>query len=69
MLRLRAAILIPILVATFSAPVSSTLTELGKDAKALILIDIQNFYFPGEMLPLVNPEEASLRASFWACFV
>jgi len=29
---------------------------------ALLLIDIQNFYFPGGRLPLVNPEEASLKA-------
>jgi len=29
---------------------------------ALLLIDIQNFYFPGGKSPLVNPEEASLKA-------
>jgi nicotinamidase-related amidase len=29
---------------------------------ALLLIDIQNFYFPGGRLPLVNPEGASLNA-------
>jgi nicotinamidase-related amidase len=29
---------------------------------ALLLIDIQNFYFPGGRLPLVNPEDASLNA-------
>ena len=29
---------------------------------ALLLIDIQNFYFPGGRLPLLNPEEASLKA-------
>jgi nicotinamidase-related amidase len=29
---------------------------------ALLLIDIQNFYFPGGRLPLMNPEDASLKA-------
>ena len=28
----------------------------------LLLIDIQNFYFPGGKLPLMNPEDASLNA-------
>jgi nicotinamidase-related amidase len=30
---------------------------------ALLVIDIQDFYFPGGKLPLANPEEASARAS------
>ena len=30
---------------------------------ALLLIDIQNFYFPGGNLPLVEPEKASQNAS------
>ncbi|MDH5466180.1 MAG: cysteine hydrolase [Candidatus Aminicenantes bacterium] len=29
---------------------------------ALLLIDIQNFYFPGGRIPLMNPEDASLNA-------
>lgn len=29
---------------------------------ALLLIDIQNFYFPGGQLPLVQPEKAALQA-------
>jgi len=29
---------------------------------ALLLIDIQNFYFPGGRLPLENPEKASLNS-------
>ena len=29
---------------------------------ALLLIDIQNFYFPGGRMPLVSPEDASLNA-------
>jgi len=29
---------------------------------ALLLIDIQNFYFPGGRMPLMNPEGASLNA-------
>ena len=34
---------------------------LGKKT-ALLLIDIQNFYFPAGKLPLVNPQKASLQA-------
>jgi nicotinamidase-related amidase len=30
---------------------------------ALLLIDIQDFYFPGGRVPLVNPEEASEKAA------
>ncbi|HTX87849.1 MAG TPA: cysteine hydrolase family protein [Bacteroidales bacterium] len=30
---------------------------------ALILVDIQDFYFPGGQLPLVNPEAASEKAA------
>lgn len=30
---------------------------------ALLIIDIQEFYFPGGSVPLVNPEEAALNAS------
>jgi len=32
------------------------------DSTALILIDIQNFYFPGGDVPLVEPEAAALQA-------
>jgi nicotinamidase-related amidase len=33
------------------------------DSTALVLIDIQNFYFPGGSLPLVNPGEAAQKAA------
>ena len=33
------------------------------DSTALIIIDIQEFYFPGGSLPLVNPEEAAGKAA------
>ncbi|NOY36361.1 MAG: cysteine hydrolase [Chlorobi bacterium] len=36
---------------------------LPKDSTALMLIDIQDFYFPGGTLPLVNPEVAADKAS------
>jgi len=32
------------------------------DSTALVLIDIQNFYFPGGDLPLVKPEQAAQQA-------
>lgn len=35
----------------------------AKDSTALILIDIQAFYFPGGSLPLDNPEEAAQKAA------
>ncbi len=36
--------------------------EKENNATALLLIDIQDFYFPGGMSPLENPEKASLSA-------
>lgn len=36
--------------------------EKGDNATALLLIDIQDFYFPGGRSPLENPEKASLNA-------
>jgi nicotinamidase-related amidase len=37
--------------------------RLPEDSTALVLIDIQDFYFPGGLLPLVHPEEAAEKAS------
>lgn len=34
-----------------------------KNNTALLLIDIQNFYFPGGKMELVNPEKAALNAA------
>ncbi|MFC2166929.1 cysteine hydrolase family protein, partial [Acidobacteriota bacterium] len=46
-----------------------TLSQMNMNAQnseeskpALLLIDIQYFYFPGAKQPLLNPEEASLNA-------
>ena len=36
--------------------------SLGDPAAALVLIDIQDFYFPGGALPLVEPEAAASNA-------
>ena len=39
------------------------------DGAALLVIDIQNFYFPGGQMPLVGPEEAATKAAeLVACF-
>ena len=35
----------------------------GTPASALLLIDIQDFYFPGGQAPLVNPEAAADNAA------
>jgi nicotinamidase-related amidase len=62
-LALGAAVMAPI--ASFAgqaaapAPVASA---IGADNAALIIIDIQNFYFEGGRVPLVGSVEASLKA-------
>lgn len=37
-------------------------SDMHSKKTALLIIDIQDFYFPGGSLPLVNPEPASLNA-------
>ena len=41
---------------------SFAVEEVNSVKTALLLIDIQNFYFPGGKLPLIDPEKASLKA-------
>jgi nicotinamidase-related amidase len=41
---------------------SSVLSHQEEGKMALLIIDIQQFYFPDGSSPLVNPEEASLNA-------
>lgn len=41
---------------------SASTVDENATKTALLLIDIQYFYFPGGRLPLMNPEEASLNA-------
>ena len=43
--------------------ISSSLKSQVSDSTALILIDIQDFYFPGGSVPLVHPEQAALNAA------
>lgn len=38
-------------------------TRAGEPLTALVIVDVQNFYFAGGQVPLVNPIEASLQAS------
>jgi nicotinamidase-related amidase len=47
----------------FIMTTSLVLKSQVPDSTALILIDIQNFYFPGGSLPLVNPEAAAQKAA------
>lgn len=42
---------------------NSPAQEKNIDSTALIIIDIQDFYFPGGKAELVNPEEASQKAA------
>ena len=41
---------------------SSEKSDIAVKKTALLIIDIQDFYFPGGSLPLVDPEPASLNA-------
>ncbi len=43
-------------------PFTYAIPEKENNATALLLIDIQNFYFPGGRRPLENPEQASLNS-------
>lgn len=52
-------LLISLLIMTLSTGLKSQVP----DSTALILIDIQEFYFPGGSLPLVNPEFAAQKAA------
>jgi nicotinamidase-related amidase len=60
--RLTKALLIPLAISLLLTTFSPASIEQEQSDTALLLIDIQNFYFPGGMLPLENPEEASLKA-------
>ena len=56
------------LMLVFLALLCSSLTRgqdnplLPKDKTALLIIDVQQFYFPGGALPLESPEKASKKA-------
>lgn len=45
-----------------AAPASSAETNSVAKATAVVVIDVQNFYFPGGKLPLVEPAAASAQA-------
>jgi nicotinamidase-related amidase len=60
--RLKKAFVVPTLMLMLLTALSLASTGQEKDGTGLLLIDIQNFYFPGGMLPLVNPEKASQNA-------
>ena len=48
----------------FAFPVSAADTPgEGTPASALVIIDIQDFYFPGGKMPLVEPEAAAANAA------
>jgi nicotinamidase-related amidase len=54
---MRAAVLF-LLCAAIAAPATS-----GEPTTALLIIDIQDFYFPGGKVPLVEPEAAAANAA------
>ncbi|MFA4947482.1 MAG: cysteine hydrolase family protein [Candidatus Krumholzibacteriia bacterium] len=42
---------------------TATASPIEEKVTALLIIDIQDFYFPGGAMPLVSPEAASLNAA------
>ena len=65
---LRTAIAVVLVGATALAGSADTTGE-GFDRAALLVIDIQNFYFPGGQMPLVGADEAAAKAAeLVACF-
>ncbi len=54
--------IISIVFAVTSLTVKAKQNNIGSEKTALIIIDIQNFYFPGGMLPLNEPEKAAINA-------
>jgi len=55
------AVVIFIILSLFSTNVKGQSTELTKDSTALLIIDVQKFYFPNGQLPLKHPEKTSLQ--------
>ncbi len=58
-----------VMLAAMTAPIAAAAAPQGGAAKpavgsdtALLVIDIQNFYFEGGLLPLTNPTEAAAQA-------
>ena len=54
-------VLIFIIMVLFSTNVKGQSAELSKDSTALLIIDVQQFYFPNGQLPLKHPEKTSLQ--------
>jgi nicotinamidase-related amidase len=59
--------ILPLILILFLATVLMTPAQQSQEIKetpktALLIIDIQDFYFPGSSYALVNPEAASLKA-------
>ncbi len=50
-------------LAAWSGNLCAKTAETTPEMTALVIVDIQEFYFPGGALPLVGPEEAAANAS------
>src|SRR6056297_999376 len=55
------AVIIFIILSIFSINIKGQSTELSKNSTALLIIDVQQFYFPKGQLPLNHPEQTSLK--------
>ena len=55
--------LLTIIISTIFLAIAVTgFSQTTESKTALIIVDIQDFYFPGGDAELINPEEASLNA-------
>ncbi len=53
----------PVMAFVVALVAAAGLASPARGATALVLIDIQDFYFPGGVMPLIEPEAASLDAA------
>ena len=54
-----ASFAVAVIAIAVASVVACTKEGVGNSKTALIIVDVQQFYFPGGALPLVNPESAS----------
>jgi len=55
------AVIMAIVLSLFPTNVKGQSSELTKDSTALLIIDVQQFYFPNGQLPLNHPKQTSLK--------
>lgn len=61
-IRFFGTVILVLMAATFSSGVLTACPEESAEKTALLIIDVQQFYFPGGFSPLLNPEAAAQTA-------